>query len=164
MITQILSSIIGVFAFAVLFHAPKRSWLFCALCGGISWGIFLACAAWGLSDFLCGAVAVFGLTVVARILSVATETPATTFLVCGIFPIVPGAGIYHTAYGLMTGDMARFTLYGNQTIALAGAIAIGIIIGMGVPTLIPTSSGKLLKRLLPATLRRSVPVQRRTGK
>lgn len=154
MIGQILSAVIGVFAFAVLFHAPRRSYIFCALCGGISWALYLLCASWGWSEFLCGAAAVFGLTLLARILSVATEAPGTTFIVCGIFPIVPGAGIYHTAYGLMTGDMAQFSRYGTQTIALAGAIAIGIIIGMGMPALIPTLLGRWLKRIMPRRLRR----------
>lgn len=72
MIGSILSAIIGVFAFAVLFHAPRRSYLFCALCGGVSWGLYLLCDAWGMSEFMCGAFAVFGLTLVARVLSVAT--------------------------------------------------------------------------------------------
>lgn len=73
---------------------------------------------------------------------------------CGIFPIVPGAGIYHTAYGLMTGDMARFSRYGTQTVALAGAIAIGIIIGMGIPNVLILWPGKALKKVLPNCLRR----------
>ena len=154
MIGQILSSVIGVFAFAILFHAPRRSYLSCALCGGISWASYLVCASLGMTEFLCGTIAVLVLTFAARILSVAMELPATTFVVCGIFPIVPGAGIYHTAYGLMTGDMERFGLYGKQTIALAGAIAIGIIIGMGIPSVIPRTLGQGLRRLLPQRARR----------
>ena len=154
MTVQILSAVIGVFAFAVLFHAPRRSYLCCALCGGICWGSYLLFASLGLTEFLASTLAVLVLPLAARVLSVAMALPATTFVVCGIFPIVPGAGIYHTAYALMINDMAAFGSYGVETVSLAGAIAIGIVVGMGLPAIVPRALGRGLGRLLPASMRR----------
>ena len=68
----------------------------------------------------------------AHKLSIAMKMPSTVFIVTGIFPLVPGAGIYHTAYALVSRNMEAFTLRGMQT-RLAGAIALGILIGMGFP-------------------------------
>ncbi len=149
MIAQILSAVLGVLAFAVLFHAPRRSYLACALCGGFSWGMYLAFTALGLSEFLSSALAIIALTLLARILSVALMMPATVFIVTGIFPIVPGAGIYYTAYSLIVSDMTMFQQKGLETLTLAGAIAIGILLGMGLPRAIPRVCGRFLRRFLP---------------
>ncbi len=67
------------------------------------------------------------------------------FIVTGIFPLVPGAGIYHTAYALVSRNMEAFTLRGMQTLALAGAIALGILIGMGFPKLLVELGGHALE-------------------
>lgn len=149
MILSLSSAVVGVLAFAILFHAPRRSYISCALCGGISWGTFLLFSSIGLAEFPASMLAIVVLTLAARILAVAQKMPATVFIVCGIFPIVPGAGIYHTAYGLMTGDMEQFGRYGAETVALAGAIAIGIIAGMAIPQAIPGTLGRLLRKVLP---------------
>ena len=65
MIAQILSAVLGVLAFAVLFHAPRRSYVACAICGGFSWGMFLAFTALGLSEFLASTLAIIALTLLA---------------------------------------------------------------------------------------------------
>lgn len=154
MLTQIIAAIVGVFAFAILFHAPRRSYLFCALVGGFAWAMYLLFDILGLSLFMASTLAVFMLTLVSRVLSVAMQLPATVFIVTGIFPIVPGAGIYYTAYGLMTGDMALFRQSGTNTIALAGAIAIGIVIGMSLPAKPLRALGGAISKVLPKYMQR----------
>ena len=51
----------------------------------------------------------------------------------GIFTLVPGAGIYYTAYYLLMGDLAQFTAKGIETFKIAGAIALGIVFGFAIP-------------------------------
>ena len=41
----------------------------------------------------------------SRIMATRLKCPITVFLIAGIFPIVPGARVYHTAYNLVAGDM-----------------------------------------------------------
>ena len=43
-------------------------------------------------------IAVIPLTLVSRLFAILLKTPVTVFLLTGIFPLVPGAGIYYTAY------------------------------------------------------------------
>ncbi|MFR5795026.1 MAG: threonine/serine exporter family protein, partial [Christensenellales bacterium] len=131
---QVLAAFLGVLSFAVLFHAPRRSYLACAVCGAVAWGCYLLAAPLGL--FLATTLAAIALTLLSRMLSIAMKMPSTVFIVTGIFPLVPGAGIYHTAYALVSRNMEAFTLRGMQTLALAGAIALGILIGMGFPKLL----------------------------
>ena len=79
-------------------------------------------------------IATFALTLVARILSAVRRTPVTVFLLTGIFPLVPGAGIYYTSYYFIMGDMSRFSQYGISTVKVAGSIVLGIIFGFGAST------------------------------
>lgn len=154
MIPQILSAILGVLAFAILFHAPRRSYAVCALCGGFTWWLYLLMDALGAPVFMSATISVLGLTLVARILSVGMQLPGTIFIVPGIFPIVPGAGIYYTVYGLMTQDIALFQKSGMDTMSLAGGIAIGILLGMSFPARLTTILGKALSHVLPSFLKR----------
>ena len=145
MIGQVIAATLGVLAFAVLFHAPRRSYAACALCGGFCWAMFLVFSALGLNMFMATVAAVMMMTLLARVLSVAMRMPNTVFIVTGIFAIVPGAGIYYSAYSLMVSDMALFQLKSKETVMLAGAIALGIIIGMAVPQPAPLTLGRMLR-------------------
>ena len=135
---QVLAAFLGVLSFAVLFHAPRRSYLACAVCGAVAWGCYLLAAPLGL--FLATTLAAIALTLLSRMLSIAMKMPSTVF-------IVTGAGIYHTAYALVSRNMEAFTLRGMQTLALAGAIALGILIGMGFPKLLVELGGHALEKL-----------------
>ena len=146
MMGQVLSAFLGVFSFAILFHAPRRSYLACAVCGAVAWGCYLLAAPMGL--FLATTLAAIVLTLLSRMLSIALKMPSTVFIVTGIFPLVPGAGIYHTAYALVSRNMEAFTLRGMQTLALAGAIALGILIGMGFPKLLVELGGRAMAKPL----------------
>ena len=146
MIGQVIAATLGVLAFAVLFHAPRRSYAACALCGGFCWAMFLVFSALGLNMFMATVAAVMMMTLLARVLSVAMRMPNTVFIVTGIFAIVPGAGIYYSTYSLMVSDMALFQQKSKETVLLAGAIALGILIGMSVPQSVPLALGSLLRR------------------
>ena len=44
------------------------------------------------------------------------KCPITIFLVSGIIPLVPGAGIYYTAYYLVTGQMSLAAVKGLEAV------------------------------------------------
>ena len=52
----------------------------------------------------------------------------TVFLVAGILPTVPGAGMYRIVYYFIQNDMDMAANYLALTLELAGAIAIGIFL------------------------------------
>lgn len=56
-----------------------------------------------------------------------------TRLVCGIFPLVPGAAIYYTAYNFFMGQEALALQYGMDTIKMAIAIGLGIGAAYSLP-------------------------------
>ena len=98
-------------------------------------------------DVFAGFVSAAVVAAYAEVLARVQKRTVTTYLLIGIIPMVPGAGIYHTAYALVSRNMEAFTLRGMQTLALAGAIALGILIGMGFPKLLVELGGHALEKL-----------------
>ena len=124
MIIQFLVSLAATLSFAVLFSAEKKQLFFCGLTGALGWIVYLICLQYHTDN---------AMTLVARILSAVRRTPVTVFLLTGIFPLVPGAGIYYTSYYFIMGDMSRFSQYGISTVKVAGSIVLGIIFGFALP-------------------------------
>lgn len=133
MFFQVLAAAIGVIAFAVLFRAPRKYYLDCGIAGGIGWLIYLLVMGQGFSSMVASLVSTLVLTIHSRILSVIRLAPVTIFLITSIFTLVPGAGIYYTAYYLMIDNLAMAAMKGVETLKVAGAISLGILLGMGIP-------------------------------
>lgn len=142
MIMQVIASMVGTLAFAILFSAPKKEYLFCAVNGGLGWLTYLLLEDAGAGVALASLGATVILTLVARLLSTWRKCPVTVFLITGIFVLVPGAGIYYTAYYLLMNDLAQFTAKGLETFKIAGAIALGIVFGFAVPQSLFKKLGK----------------------
>ena len=94
---------------------------------------YLGLIKWGATPTIAALGATLILTLMARTLSAVRRCPVTIFLVTGIFSLVPGAGIYYTAYYLLMDDLTQFTAKGIETFKIAGAIALGIVFGFAVP-------------------------------
>ena len=133
MFFQVLAAAIGVIAFAILFRAPRKYYLDCGIAGGIGWLIYLLVMGQGFSSMVASLVSTLVLTILSRILSVIRLAPVTIFLITSIFTLVPGAGIYYTAYYLMIDNLAMAAMKGVETLKVAGAISLGILLGMGIP-------------------------------
>lgn len=133
MIVQILVAVISTLAFAVLFHVPKREYLYCAVNGGLGWVVYKLCLTQGFSVSISSLWATLTLTLVARILSALRKMPSTVFLLAGIFTLVPGSGVYYTAYYLIMNELSESSAKGIETFKIAGAIVLGIIFGLALP-------------------------------
>ena len=55
------------------------------------------------------------------------KKPATVYIIPGIVPLVPGAGMYYTMLALVEKDFSLAANRGTETFFLAAAISIGII-------------------------------------
>lgn len=135
MIAQFVAAMLGVCGFAVLFHAPRRFYVPCGLCGAIGWIVYLvAVQECGTHVAVASMAASVVLAVVSSILAIEMKAPATIFLVTGIFPLVPGADIYYTAYYMIQNDLALCAEKGVETLLIAGGIALGLVIGSALST------------------------------
>lgn len=133
MFVQFIVGMLASLSFAVLFSAPKKQLIFCGLTGAIGWVVYLLCLNLGTSVSIANMTATFALTLISRSIASLRKTPVTVYLVIGIFPLVPGAGIYYTSYHFMMNEMIPFSQAASDTLKTAGAIALGIAFGFALP-------------------------------
>lgn len=132
-VIQFVFAMIATIAFALLFCAPKKELVFCGLSGALGWIVYYILIQLNGNVVLASLVATFILAVFSRTMAVVRRNPATVYLLCGIFPLVPGAGIYYTAYYLIINESALFSAKGLETFEIALAIVFGIIFGFAIP-------------------------------
>lgn len=123
----------GTLSFAILFACPKHTLPYCGLVGAVGWFVYELAVLFGLEAFAASLLAVIPLTLLARIFAIALKTPVTIFLLTGIFPLVPGAGIYYTAYYFLQGEQELFASKGGETFKVALALALGIALVCSLP-------------------------------
>lgn len=130
---QFLAAGVGTLSFAVLFGCPPKSLVYCALVGAVGWFGYELLILLGADSMVASLLAVIPLTLLARIFAITIKMPVTVFLLSGIFPLVPGAGIYYTAYYFIQGDHGLALSNGISTLKTAVALAIGISLVLSLP-------------------------------
>lgn len=131
-LAECAAALIGTAAFALLFSIPKKYYF---LGGGIGAAGWLTYRLLGL---VCGRViAVFLGTVavilLSRLFAVREKCPVTEFMVPGLFPLVPGAGIYWTVYELVMENPSAASQHGFESFQDVIAIVLGIIVVFELP-------------------------------
>lgn len=130
--TNVICPFFGTTAFSVLFNVPKRYYLSCGITGTLGWLTYVTMAKFAsvtIASFL-GALVV---VLISRMLTVWMKCPITIFLISGIFPLVPGTGVYYTAYYLVTNQLGLAAQKGIESVKIAFAIVIGIVFIVSIP-------------------------------
>lgn len=124
MTAQLISVFIGVVGFAILLENQKKYLLYCGIAGTAGWTVYLLCEQF----FPVGSVifSSFCIAFLSQIFARKLHCPVTVFLIPGIYPFVPGAGIYRTVYYLIMGETGMSGHYFTETLTTAGMIALGI--------------------------------------
>ena len=114
---------------------PSKYYPYCGLIGASGWAVYVFL--WMRTGFWSEAVVVFLATVLvilmSRFFAVRERCPVTIFLICGILPLVPGAGIYWTCYYLVTGQLDEASTRGFSALKAAVAIVLGIVFVFEIP-------------------------------
>lgn len=129
---EILSAVVGTVSFSVLFGVPREYYPYCGFIGGAGWLVY--CLA---ELFLPGSGPCFVATAVVILLSrtaaVVKRCPVTIFLIAGIFPLVPGAGVYWTVYHIVMEELFLAVSTGYSAMKEAIAIVMGIVFVFELP-------------------------------
>ena len=123
-----VGALIGCIGFSILFNIHGPGGLLCALGGFLTWVLYRYSLHMGCTEltsyFLSTAFAALYAESMARI----RKYPAISYLVVSIFPLIPGAGVYYAMRHALSGDMALFVSEGMHTAAIAGTMAISILL------------------------------------
>ena len=122
----------GLFAacigFSLLFNIHGSGMPLCALGAVLTWAVYELTMQLGGSEILAyfwGAVFASGY---AEVLARIRRCPAIAYLVISIFPLIPGAGVYYAMSHAVQGEMDLFATRGMFTAAIAGIMAVGILL------------------------------------
>ncbi len=146
MITQLIAACIATISFSILFSTPRKEYLFCGLTGMTGWLFYLIAYNWIESIPLASLAGTIVVALISRIFAVNRRVPVIVFLIAGIFPLVPGTGIYFTAYYVFMNQMELASEYARETMGIGLAIAFGIMIAFLIPQKFFNYRGKTKKQ------------------
>lgn len=132
MIGQVLAAVTGTIGFSVLYSVPRAYYPYCGLIGGAGWLLYCLLLP-GCSPPEATLFAAILVVLLSRLFAVKERCPVTIFLISGIFPLVPGGGIYWTAYYIVTGEMEMAAQKGFTAVKVAVAIVLAIVFVFQLP-------------------------------
>jgi uncharacterized membrane protein YjjB (DUF3815 family) len=125
---QLFGCFIGCIGFVFIFNIHGHGCFLCVLGGVISWAAYLLTIHLGggeLSGYFFGAVVA---SLYSEIMARLRKYPAISYLVISLFPLIPGASVYYTMQYALMDNKSNFADKGMRTIAIAGVIAVGVIL------------------------------------
>ena len=132
---QLLASFIGTASFAVLFGVPRKYYLPCGAVGMLGWLAYLVSVRYlplgpaGGTFIAATFVALLSIAAARRL-----RCPSTVFLICGIFPLIPGAGVFWSSYFVVSTQMDAALASGFSAVKVTLAIVLGIVLSANLFT------------------------------
>ena len=133
MYVQLPAAFIATWTFAALFGVPRKYYIDCGICGMIGWLLYLILLRHtNMSPAISAFFATALVALTSLVQSIVRKCPVTVFLISGIFPLVPGAGIFWTSYYMVSNDLYTAMQTGLVAIKVTIAIAAGILVVMEI--------------------------------
>lgn len=133
MIMQMIAAVLATISFSVLFSTPRKEFVYCGITGMIGWFFYLIFYNRYGSVVFATFIGAIAITFLSRLFAVNRRVPVIVFLIAGIFPLVPGTGIYYLAYYAFMNELSLSGYYGREASGIALAIAFGIMIVFLIP-------------------------------
>jgi len=127
LLTSGLIAFVSCLGFSLAFNVHGMDMMYASVGGVIGWLVFLLGENLP-SDLLQYFLATIALSIYAEVMARIRKAPVTVFQIIAMLPLVPGSGIYHTMEYAIAGNTNLFLETGLHTLAIAGALSIGIIL------------------------------------
>lgn len=128
LLPQFLLALFATLGFAIIFRVPLSKIPICIVVGACGWIAYLVSDYYFNSPIIgcfLGACLVGLLSIIA---AKVFKDAATIFVIPGILCLVPGAKIFSTMEALLKNDLTEMGTVGLQTLLMAGAIAMGLLV------------------------------------
>lgn len=135
---QCIASFFACIGFAIIYNIHGPGIFLCALGGVFAWGTYAICLKLGTGEIAAYFWSAVTASLYSEIFARIRKYPAISYLVVSIFPLIPGSGVYYTMVYAMEGNMERFASQGLFTAAIAGVMALGILLVVTVFRMIST--------------------------
>jgi len=134
LVIHFLLAFVATIGFSLIFNVPKKELVFCGIagaCGWLAYQIVLTVSSSSVVTAVFAAALV--IAYISRVFCIWRKMPVTLYMIPGVIPLVPGAGIYYTMYYIIMGDNNIALLRGIETLMISGVIAIGLLIILSLP-------------------------------
>ena len=128
-LAQCVCCAFGCLGFMILFNIHGPGGILCVLGGLLTWLVYIAAFEPSGSDLVAYFWSSLFASLYSEVMGRIRKQPAIAYLVVSIFPLIPGAGIYYTMNYAVQGFTQQFVTQGMHTAAIAGIIAVGILLG-----------------------------------
>ena len=130
---QFIAALVGTSFFAVLFGVPRKFYFAAGLVGVLGWMVYILMSRYTpMGDFGSTFLAATMVAFLSRYAAIKLKCPSTVFLICGIFPLIPGAGVFWSAYYIASTQLESAIMMGLSSVKLTLAIVLGIIVAANV--------------------------------
>lgn len=130
--------------FGILFHVPKKHIASAGLVGALGWLTYTYFVTSGSGSVMACFAGSCVVAVISDLFSRTFKDAATIFIIPGILPMVPGANMYYTMLAILEGNVEETAAIGTETILMAGAIAVALLVVASVIKLLSLAGRKLL--------------------
>lgn len=128
MVIKVAGAFLAILSFAILLETPKKYLGYAGFVGAVGWFVYLLAEKFGANAVLGSFLSALAIAFVSHLFARIFKTPVTVFLVAGILPTVPGAGMYRIVYYLIQKNTAMTDYYFTTTLEIAGVIAIALFL------------------------------------
>lgn len=127
LLLQSIACFVSGIGFFILFNIQGKGGFLCASGGLLTWLCYYAILKFGGHEIFGYFCATAFASLYAEIMARIRKCPAIAYLVISAFPLIPGAGVYYTMTHAVANRMDLFAKTGMRTLAIAGAMAVGIV-------------------------------------
>ena len=127
-LAQAIAVFVGCCGFCILFNVHGRGCVLCIIGGVATWMLYLLWGALGCDIYAANLFAALFAALYAEVMARVRKCPSMPYLVITILPLLPGAGVYYTMSLGLEGNMMDAVAKGLETIGVAGALAVGILL------------------------------------
>ncbi len=145
MIIKITLAFFGSIFPAILFNIDRRKIILAGLCGAIGWAIYQILFYFTQSPIIASFFGAIAIGIYSESLARIIKSPAFSFLIPGIFPLVPGYKAYTALRHIVENNLSAALDKGILTLAVAGSIGFGIMFSTAMFKLV--FKGKRAKRI-----------------
>lgn len=132
MIIKVIGAFLAILCFAIMLETPRKYIVYAGIVGAVGWFVFIFAGKIGASDVFATFLSALTIAFISHVFARVFKTPVTGFLIAGILPTVPGAGMYHIGYYLFQKNMDMTGYYITSVLQIAGVIAAAIFIVDGL--------------------------------
>lgn len=119
---------LGTISFGIIFNIRGKNLFFASFGGLLAWIVCETTKWYQVEEVKSYFLAAVVVSFYSEFMAIYRKAPVTVFIVSGMIPLVPGGSIFYTMHELIIKNYNAFAQTGVTTFAIAGVIALGILI------------------------------------